>query len=94
MVCLHITKDAASGCRQNATRLTICSKLVVKEKDAELENVDEKDRQSLKMVALLWVISCDLDGEVGHAQLHRRLLSPCDSGAWENMRSANQNNVQ
>ena len=62
MVCLHITKDAASGCRQNATRLTICSKLVVKEKDAQLENADEKDRRSRKMVALC-VISCDLDGE-------------------------------
>ena len=77
-----LTKDAASGCRQNATRLTICSKLVVKEKDAELENVDEKVRRNRKMVAL-WVISCDLDGEVGHAQLDRRLLSPCDSRALE-----------
>ena len=65
----------------------------MREKDAELENVDEKDRRNRKMVAL-WVISCDLDGEVGHAQLHRRLLSPCDSGAWEKMRSANQNNAQ
>ena len=80
-----LTKDAASGCRQNATRLTICSKLVVKEKDVELENVDEKDSRRRKMVAL-WVISCDLDGEVGHAQLHRRLLSPCDIGALEKMK--------
>ena len=56
MAYLHINQK----CRQNATRLKICSKLVVKEKDAELENVDEKDRRSRKMVAL-WIISCDLD---------------------------------